>query len=396
VNLLPDGSSYPAKLALVRAARKSLYLSVMAFACDGSTQHLLNALIERKRAGVDVRFFTERVYRESLSHFCVDRMLEAGIKVSISNDAVASATRTAAMHQKVWLRDDEEAIIGGENILDYENEATGFNFMNHDSDLHLTGPAVRDATRAYLEQWLRYDAHDRLGLNALTRTRLEEVKATMAQEERDGLRGENSYAARLADPAKRMDGACRVALQGSMAAVQPIGAILLPYLENSRRNIMLTTPDVPYDPDSIKNADKADSYASRIMRLLKDRKQSTDPRVLIQRAGRRRRRGQYLVQVPRGRGPTGRQWLLHAPEQPGAGDRQPPSLAGQPYGNERPDGGQSQRQRLDLLSVSPRQARLLRPHGHLRGQLEPGPQLRRSELRGRRDVPGPGPAQSDG
>ena len=281
LKLYSNGSSYPEKLRLVREAKRTLFISVMAFMCapGDTTSALIDEIIARKQAGVDVRILGERFYRETMSHFCVDRLLAAGVDFQTVSDSFRSDTQMAAMHQKVWLRDGVELIIGGENILGYENDSTGFNHKNRDADMLVHGPAVTDAYESFIRKWQRY-AGDR-GAAGPVKKYLDEVARTKSEEKARGVRGTEQYAAWLGNPETRMNGICRIALQGAAAKIQPIGPILEEHIRASRHSIYFTTPDIPFDVDAPENRGLQNTHIAKITRLLQSRTGPDDPRIHV-------------------------------------------------------------------------------------------------------------------
>lgn len=233
--------SFPEKIRLVSQARRFLYVAVMTIVADETGRDLIRVLIDRKRAGVDVRLIIDDFYTFSVSNYAVGVLEEAGIPVArVADKRLDQADRM--FHDKFWIRDGEEAIIGGMNVLDYENESNGFNFMNRDTDLLVKGPAVTGLLERYVQLWTRYDRSE------TSITAVDSIcRSNRAAERRTGLRGEEHYAEWLRDPARRMQGICRTAVQGDGAEPQRIASHLIRYLEASRASCFITSPEVEID-----------------------------------------------------------------------------------------------------------------------------------------------------
>jgi phosphatidylserine/phosphatidylglycerophosphate/cardiolipin synthase-like enzyme len=233
--------SYPEKLRLARSATKFLYVAVMTVVADGTGRELIRAMVERKRAGVDVRLITDDFYTFSISSFAVGVLEREGIPVAHVKDKRLNQL-DRMFHNKIWIRDGEEAILGGMNVLDYENEADGFNFLNRDTDVLVSGPAVTSLLESYVALWRRYDRENRpitVGEAALA--------AQMAAEKTAGVRGSDHYAGWLNNPATRMNGICRTAVQGDGAEPQKIATLLTRYVEAARRSFYMTSPEIAFD-----------------------------------------------------------------------------------------------------------------------------------------------------
>jgi phosphatidylserine/phosphatidylglycerophosphate/cardiolipin synthase-like enzyme len=233
--------AYPQKLRLTSQAQHVLYVAVMTLVADSTGRDLIRAMVERKRAGVDVRLITDHFYAFSVSNFAVGVLEEEGIPVAYVADKRTDQF-DRMFHNKFWIRDGEEAILGGMNVLDYENEGDGFNFLNRDTDVLVRGPAATNLLDSYLKLWRRYDREGRtphVGDSILA--------ARLEQERASGLRGSQHYARWLSDPATRMRGLCRTAVQGDGAEPQNILRLLSRYLEASRRSCYITTPGFEFE-----------------------------------------------------------------------------------------------------------------------------------------------------
>jgi len=230
--------AFPEKLRLARSAKKFLYLAVMALVADSTGREIVRILVERKRAGVDVRLIVDDFYTFSISGFAVGTLEREGIPIArVADKRLNQMDRM--FHNKFWIRDGEEAILGGMNVLDYENTSTGFDFQNRDTDLLIRGPAVTSLLDSFVRLWKRYDRDDRpiaVGESTLVR-QLETERAA-------GVRGAEHYARWLGDPQTRMNGICRTAVQGDDADPQNIVTLLTRYTENARQSFYFTTPGV--------------------------------------------------------------------------------------------------------------------------------------------------------
>ncbi|HTL11461.1 MAG TPA: hypothetical protein VL588_03175 [Bdellovibrionota bacterium] len=278
VQVLPNNTSFQAKLQLIRNTRHSLHIGVMFWACDESAGLLKDEIEKKIKAGVDVRLSTERFYREFLGRRCVDRLEQIGVKVLVVDDTFHSASSGAAYHQKIWIRDGgEEMILGGMNILDYENESTGFNHMNRDTDAHVVGPVAYDAEQSYYRLWKRY-SHDPHVLQWADEG-IADVQAIKNAQAAQGLRGQDRYADWLGHVDTRMNGLCRVNVQGSMYRVEPIGPIIEEHLRAAKKLSIFSTPDITFSLTDPANAGLMDSSIGRITKLLWNRKGPGDPQV---------------------------------------------------------------------------------------------------------------------
>jgi phosphatidylserine/phosphatidylglycerophosphate/cardiolipin synthase-like enzyme len=230
--------SYPEKLRMIGEAKRFLYVAVMTIVADSTGRELIKLMVNRKRAGVDVRLIVDDFYTFSISSFAVGVLEHEGIPVArVADKRLNQLDRM--FHNKFWIRDGEEAILGGMNILDYENMGTGFNFDNRDTDVLVRGPAVTDLLGSFVRIWKRYDREGRsIRLGDST------VAARRSAEGAAGVRGSEHYAQWLGERSTRMNGICRTAVQGDNAEPQRIATLLTRYAERARHSIFMTTPGI--------------------------------------------------------------------------------------------------------------------------------------------------------
>jgi phosphatidylserine/phosphatidylglycerophosphate/cardiolipin synthase-like enzyme len=171
-------------------------------------------------------------------------------------------------HNKIWIRDGEEAILGGMNVLNYENNSDGFNFLNRDTDILVQGPAVTSLLESFIKLWRKYDTDDRpIALG-------EYILATrLAAERAAGVRGSKNYARWLENPETRMNGICRTAIQGNNAEPQKIVMLLLRYLESARHSFYVTSPEIEFD------LDRKIEYTDMLAGLMREKASSPDFRL---------------------------------------------------------------------------------------------------------------------
>ncbi len=244
VDLLLNHDSYLEKLALIGRAKRRLWVTTMVFACDPSSTVLLRALSERAAAGVDVRLIFEGLYAKTAYAACLKTIRGYGIRVLPLTESVSAKNLSHITHSKFWIRDGEEAIVGGQNIVDDENLSTGFNEGYRDTDAWIhEGPAVTDLDAKFAEIWTLHRKEKDLGMTEAKRA----IAAKRSAETERGDRGPAVFA-RLRDPALRSKGLCRILSQDPGGARESIETALTELIGQTRELAIVTTPRMEYDP----------------------------------------------------------------------------------------------------------------------------------------------------
>jgi len=159
VTVLRDGGeTFPAMLAALAGARRSICLETYILVADLTGDRFKAVLMERARAGVEVRVIYDAVGSFGLPGGWVEDMRAAGCQV-IAFNPIAPWRRRFRLshrdHRKIIVVDGEVAFTGGLNISnDYasvEDGGVGW----HDVHCRVTGPIVADLERMFRRSWMR-------------------------------------------------------------------------------------------------------------------------------------------------------------------------------------------------------------------------------------------------
>jgi cardiolipin synthase len=159
ITVLRDGGeTYPAMLAALAAAQRSICLEVYILAADATGDRFKAALIERARAGVAVRIIYDAVGSFGLPDSWVDELRDAGCEVIDFNPIAPWRARFRLSHRdhrKILTVDDRVGFTGGLNISnDYASTEDGGAGW-HDMHCRVTGTIVLDMARMFRRNWLR-------------------------------------------------------------------------------------------------------------------------------------------------------------------------------------------------------------------------------------------------
>jgi len=264
LRLLNNGEvSFKEKVRMVRESKKFFHSVVMVQYCDESSSEIINAMIDRARAGVDVRLMTESVWTKLILKKCLKKLRRGGVKVTLGRGFFNPRTMFTVHHTKFWIRDGEEAIIGGQNMHDFENSSNGFNNHTRDKDVHVTGPAVTDMMRQYVRIWNHEQKHDDPTMTQY----LDVVSAKEAKERSQGLRGTDLYEQWLNRSPEKIPGVCRVLVQGTKTSDTSsiISKAYIEIMKNAKYSMIINSPTFRYKED------KANEYNnSQIIKTILD------------------------------------------------------------------------------------------------------------------------------
>ncbi len=156
--LRAGGEAFPAMLAAIAAARRTIVLETYILEDDRTGQRFADALCERAAAGVEVRLMYDAIGGFGLAASYLARLRAAGVLVVEWNPIAPWRARFAWSHRdhrKILVVDDEVGFTGGVNISDdYAAVADGGKGW-HDLHCELRGPVVRDLARLFRATWIR-------------------------------------------------------------------------------------------------------------------------------------------------------------------------------------------------------------------------------------------------
>lgn len=158
VQLLIDGAAkYEALLEAVAQAQVSINLEYYIYEPDRTGKRLLDALVERARAGVTVRLLLDAVGSGSVNDRFLKPLVDAGGRVVWFHPMRFSGLfkrpwLNLRSHRKIVVIDDLVAFTGGMNISDEEDERLGESAYR-DLHLRLEGDVVRELQLVFIEDW---------------------------------------------------------------------------------------------------------------------------------------------------------------------------------------------------------------------------------------------------
>lgn len=167
-HLLVSGSeAFVARAALAESASRTLDLQYYLIQEDTTGQMLLYRVLQAAQRGVRVRLLIDDLYALGKEFDLATLSVQPNIQVRVFNpfahrgslgvsqvlELIRDPSRlNRRMHNKLWIADNSEAIVGGRNLgneyFDLEGEVNCY-----DLDVLAAGPVVREVSRSFDEYW---------------------------------------------------------------------------------------------------------------------------------------------------------------------------------------------------------------------------------------------------
>jgi cardiolipin synthase len=164
VKLLLDGvNSFAERDAMIAGAKSSICLQTFIFNSDETGWKLAQALADKAKAGVKVRVIYDAVGSGRADPKMFELMKQAGVELRPYGEKWQVWELNDRWHEKHLIVDGQASVEGGMNVAnEYAWGGTGQLVTSRgaapteawrDVDLKLQGPAVADATSAFLRNW---------------------------------------------------------------------------------------------------------------------------------------------------------------------------------------------------------------------------------------------------
>lgn len=163
--LLVDGAqAYPAMLAAIAHAERSILLESYIFRADHAGRTFLEALVERAQAGVEVRVLVDGVGSSDTPTSFWEPLLAHRGRVAVFRplEGLFRIGRRFWQrdHRKLLVVDDQVAFIGGMNIGDDYAPPEWGGEAWHDAHARIEGPAARGLAHLFQRTWRQLDRAD--------------------------------------------------------------------------------------------------------------------------------------------------------------------------------------------------------------------------------------------
>jgi len=161
VEVFTDGASfYPAMRDAIRAAESSVNMEAYIFSSGDVAEMLIDAMIDRAKAGVEVRLTLDAIGSSGLRQADRDRLEEAGCGLSFYQPMSWYRLHRInnRTHRELLVVDGKVAFTGGAGVADWWMKPQRKMFRTHpawrDSMARLQGPIVAALQGVFAENWL--------------------------------------------------------------------------------------------------------------------------------------------------------------------------------------------------------------------------------------------------
>lgn len=157
VNLENGVEIFPAMLAAVKDARRSINFETYIYWSGRIGQEFASALAERARAGVPVHVLIDWVGSQKMEQALLDEMVAAGVRVERYHPLhwYNLGRMNNRTHRKLLIVDGTVGFTGGVGIADLWDGDARKPQEWRDSHYRLEGPAVAQMQSAFSDNWLK-------------------------------------------------------------------------------------------------------------------------------------------------------------------------------------------------------------------------------------------------
>ena len=148
---------FPAMLAAVRSAQRSITFETYIYWSGTIGQEFEQALAEKARAGVKVHVLIDWVGSQKMDDVMITRLMSAGVQVQRYHPLhwYNLGRMNNRTHRKLLVVDGKVGFTGGVGIADQWNGRAQDPEHWRDSHYRLEGPAVAQMQAAFMDNWIK-------------------------------------------------------------------------------------------------------------------------------------------------------------------------------------------------------------------------------------------------
>jgi cardiolipin synthase len=165
VTLYVEGDGcFDAQVEAIRAARHHVHAEYFIFRAGLIAERIRDAMVERARAGVEVRLLVDAAGSSSLPGRFLAPLIEAGGEVEWFNPILFGRLKRPIpnfrSHRKILVVDGAVGFTGGMNVADDHSRAARGGEAWRDTHVRFEGAAVHGLQLTFLEDWAFSSSHD--------------------------------------------------------------------------------------------------------------------------------------------------------------------------------------------------------------------------------------------
>jgi cardiolipin synthase len=158
IDMLINGEeAYPAMLAAIDQASKTVYLGTYIFDGDGIGQRFIDSLVAAQKRGVEVRVLIDGVGRLYSFIRAAPRLKQGGVAVALYLPPrlfPPKITINMRNHRKILVVDGQQAFTGGMNIRQHHMTTTSKKrHATEDIHFRLQGPVAQQLQNVFVADW---------------------------------------------------------------------------------------------------------------------------------------------------------------------------------------------------------------------------------------------------
>lgn len=234
----------------IRRAKKRVWLETYIFYHDAAGQAIADALIDRARAGLDVRLLYDAIGSQTTPSWFFRAIKQAGARVHCFHSLWEAFTSLSPFrilnrrnHRKLLVVDEHVAYFGGMNVIDQslvaqvaETDQQPLSRGWRDVHVRLQGPQQIDIAESFFRSWRRAQG---LKIRRRSRSYRRAVLATGGESIQFFDSGPGLKHTRAARVVNQLFDAARHSLTMSMAYFLPVGGVLRHLLAAHRRGVFV-------------------------------------------------------------------------------------------------------------------------------------------------------------
>jgi cardiolipin synthase len=150
ITLHPDRDAFPTLMKLIEGAKKSIYMETFELHADTTARQLADKLIEKHKAGLEVRVIIDRIGEKGNNSNLYKRLIDNGIPTVVYGPFPywrAGEKGFNITHRKLYLVDGDRGMTGGMNLGD------NYFVRDHDMLWQVEGDAAHAMHREFATDW---------------------------------------------------------------------------------------------------------------------------------------------------------------------------------------------------------------------------------------------------